>query len=69
MFSLELFFPPQTVPEDYSMPLNYAQIILFELSNDSGCLGRIAFIDDCIFHTNAVFNKHKTNIWGLEKPC
>lgn len=39
------------------------------MSSDAGNLQRSVFSEECIFHSNEVFNKHNASVWRLEKPC
>lgn len=60
---------PQLLPEYSPLPLDYAQINFFELSNDSGYQKRIIFPDERVCHTTGVVSQHIASIRGLQNPC
>lgn len=68
MFPYKMLFLQPLLQEDYPLRLDYSPIILHELNNESGYLGRIVFSGKCIFRTNEVINKHNVRVWGLERP-
>lgn len=65
MFAVKMFFTQQVLREDYPLRMDYSQIILCELSNKSGHLEQVVFYDECIFHSNAVVNKHNARSWSV----
>lgn len=64
MFPYKIRFLQQLLPREYRRQLDYAQHVRLELRNDSRCLYRILILDECVFHTIGVVNKHNAEVWS-----
>lgn len=67
-FPYKMSFSQQILQEDYPLRLDYTQIILLELSNDSGNLEKSFSFDECIIYSSGVVKTHNERLWDLESP-
>lgn len=58
VFPQKMSFLRQLLQEDYSLQLDYAEIIHHDFNNASGYLKRTLFSDESIFHTFAAVTMH-----------